>query len=192
MEQRSGALPGPDPPIGDQAGDEGDHDHAGAAVDHRGEGERDFCQKSNHGNRGIQGKDDGEDHCRIPLPSAFLFLPAGAHSLTVIEVYHSATTEYRTKEEKYDRLFFGSLPTKGILMLVGAGPFADVRESVLQRCTRNLNVFGGLIRMGTAHRHHIAGADFTFERYFLIESRLSENDLAKKSSFFFLLFVFYV
>ena len=29
MEQRSGALPGPDPPIGDQAGDEGNHNHSG-------------------------------------------------------------------------------------------------------------------------------------------------------------------
>lgn len=29
------------------------------------------------------------------------------------------------------------------------------------------------------------GADFTLERYFLIESRLLENDPAKKSSFFF-------
>jgi len=53
MEQRSGILPGPDPPIGDQAGDEGNHDHAGAAVDHRGKGEHDFCQKSNHGHNTI-------------------------------------------------------------------------------------------------------------------------------------------
>ena len=96
MGQRSGALPGPKTPISDQAGDEGNHDHAGAAVDHRGEGERDFCQKSNHGHNSIQGKDDGEDHCRIPLSSAFRFLPAGAQApvgpaldfipLTVIEV----------------------------------------------------------------------------------------------------------
>ena len=76
MEQRSGTLPGPDPPIGDQAGDEGNHNHAGAAVDHRGKGARDFCQKSNHGNRGIQGKDDGEDHCRIP-PFVSVPFPSG-------------------------------------------------------------------------------------------------------------------
>ena len=61
MEQRSCALPGPDPPIGDQAGNEGNHNHAGATVDHRGEGERDFSQESNHSHNSIQGKDDGED-----------------------------------------------------------------------------------------------------------------------------------
>jgi len=80
MEWRSGALPGLKPPIGDQAGDEGNYKYAGAAIDDRGEGERDFCQESNHGNNSIQGKDDGEDHCRIPLSSAFRFLPAGAQA----------------------------------------------------------------------------------------------------------------
>ena len=42
MEWRSGALPGLKPPIGDQAGDEGNYKYAGAAIDDRGEGERDF------------------------------------------------------------------------------------------------------------------------------------------------------
>ena len=80
MEQRSGTLPGPKTPISDQASDEGNHKHAGAAVDHRGEGERDFCQQTNHGNNSIQGKDDSEDQCRIPLSQAFRFLPAGNQS----------------------------------------------------------------------------------------------------------------
>jgi hypothetical protein len=47
----------------------------------------------------------------IPFPSGRGAGPSGAcvgfHSLTVIEVYHSAITEYRTKREKYDRLFLG-------------------------------------------------------------------------------------
>ena len=47
----------------------------------------------------------------VPFPSGRGAGPSGAcvgfHSLTVIEVYHSALAEYRTKEEKYDRLFLG-------------------------------------------------------------------------------------